>query len=304
MKLRMLQLIILLICINYGAAAQDNEPRLTEYIVTADTANLRTGPGTNFSVAGTVTRGDTLLVFEDASGTEGWLRVSRESGESYIADFLVEKAPTRFYPLEQEPVVVASGRGKGITEVFDFPRSAYRIDAQIEDQSFILKIIVVEGECDDDIIFNELNFDTTRLTVSGLFVSSGCSVIFETDNVDRNWSIEVRDILDDEFLIDSFLEIEDSSILSGVGRNLTMGTLIGEGIWTINANVLDRSYILRSHVLSGDCEDTVIFNELDLDASSLEVSTVYRNRGDEACIVFWETDNVDSEWSLTFNKLR
>jgi hypothetical protein len=297
-------MIILMIFINYGVAGQDAETRLTEYIVTAETANLRTGPGTNFSVAGTVTRGETLLVIEDASGSEGWLRVSRESGESYIADFLVEKAPIRFYPLEQEPIVVASGRGKGITEVFDFPRSAYRIDAQIEDRSFILKIIVVEGECDDDIIFNELNFDTTRLTISGLFVSSGCSIIFETDNVDRNWSIEVRDILDDEFLIESFFEIEDGSTISGVGRNLTMGTFIGEGIWTINANVLDRSYILRSHVLSGDCEDTVVFNELDFDASSLEVSTVYRNRGDEACVVFWETDNVDSEWSLTFNKLR
>jgi hypothetical protein len=284
-------------------AENNDTPQLIEYIVTAETANLRAEASTSADIVVTVSNGETLLVYDEDPSVEGWLRIFRDDEpDAYIADFLVERAPIRFYPVDQEPIAVVSGSGSNITEVYDFPQGAYRIDATVQDNAFILQTVIVEGDCRDDTIFNELNFDTNRLTMSGLFVSSGCSVLFQTDNVDGSWEFEIRDILDEAVLVDNLFEIEDGSTISGSGRTLTMATMLAEGIWTITTTVNDNAFILRAHVLLGDCDDGSVFNEF-VDGDTLELSTAYRNTG-EACVIFWETSNVEGAWAFTFEKLR
>jgi hypothetical protein len=296
---------LLVLLIPALASAQDIQPPKTiEYIVISDTANLRAGAGTNFNVVGTVSTGDSLLVYDETPEVTGWLRVYRPNQEdAYIADFLVERAPMRFYPPDQEPILVISGRGKNISEVLDLPRGAYRIDAVIQDNSFILETTTIEGDCDDEAIFNELNFDVNRLVISGLFVSSGCSVIFETDNVDGDWEISIRDLLNEDALASSLLGIENGTKITGAGRTLTMATFLPEGIWTISGVVNDQAFILRPQVLTGDCDSSSVFNELDFDVETLEISTVYRSEED-GCIIFWETFNVEGSWEMTFEQIR
>jgi len=206
--------------------------------------------------------------------------------------------------MDQEPILEVSGQGKSVTEVYDIPRGAYRIDVSVEDRVFILKVIGIEGDCDDDSIFNEINFDARSLTMSGLFVSTGCSVIFETDNVDGDWEFAIRDIVvDEEFLIKNMLTIEDGTAIPGSGRALTMPTLLPDGVWTISANVEDNSFILRPQVLDGDCDGSAALNEFDSDVDSLEISTVYRSE-ETGCIIYWETSNVEGSWEITFEKVR
>jgi hypothetical protein len=298
-------IVIVLTSVYYALGQSDDEsPNLIEYIVIADTANLRSGPGTSFEVVATAVRADILLIYDEEPEEEGWLKVFIEDeDDAYVADFLVERAPVRFYPVGQEPILTVSGRGSNATEVFDIPRGAYRIDAVVEDQSFILETIVVEGDCRDSHTFNELNFNANQLIMSGLFVSTGCSVIFQTDNVDGDWSFEVRDIIDEEFFESSLLAIEDGTIISGQGRALTMPTFLPEGVWTISAEVDDNSFILRPQVLNGDCETSTVFNEFDSDVDTLEVSSVYRS-SDDGCVIFWETSNLQGEWIVTFEQVR
>jgi len=298
-------IIVLFFCFPFAVSAQVTDtPDVVEYIVTADTANLRLGPGTNYGVAGTAVRGESLLVYDETPEVSGWLRIYRsQQDDAYIADFLVERAPTRFYPVDQEPVASASGRGKGITDIFDLPSGAYRIDAVIEDNSFILESVTVAGNCRDQTIFNELNFDVSRLNISGLLISQGCSLIFESDNVSGNWQIEIRDILDPEVLLDTLLTVENGTSISGAGRTLTMPTQLPEGLWNISATVNDQAYILVAQVLLGDCDDGAVFNELDFDSDTLELSTLYRSEED-GCIIFWETENVEGAWEVSFEKVR
>jgi hypothetical protein len=288
-----------------GMQGDEDRPDVIEYTVTADTANLRSGPGTNFDIVQTVSKGDSVLIYNEEPGTSGWLRVFRaEEDDAYIADYLVERAPVRFYPVEQEPLVTITGSGKMITDIYELPQGLYRIDIVVQDNAFILSSITVEGDCRDDSLFNELNFDKNQLVMSSLFISTGCSVLFETDNVDGTWNIEIRDLLDEEFFLDGLLAIENGTSITGEGRSLTMGTVLEEGIWTISAKVQDQAFILHSHVLNGECDDTSVFNELNFDVNELEVSTVYRNSDEEPCIIYWESDNVDGQWELTFEKLR
>ncbi len=301
-------LLIVIVFVPMLANAQDStntdESETTEYIVTADTANLRAEPNTSATIVGTVSSGDTLLIYDEALDEAGWLRVFQDGeDDAFIADFLVERAPMRFYPIDQEPIVAVSGRGSQVTDVYDFPRGAFRIDAAVEDRAFILQTVVVEGDCRDNSIFNELNFDVNRLVMSGLFVSSGCSILFQTDNVDGNWEFEVRDIIDPDILEETILEIEDGSSIAGTGRTLTMPTALPEGLWTIRATINDTAFILRANVLTGDCDDTAVLNEFDSDADTLELSTTYRNEGD-TCVIFWETSNVQGSWEIRFEKLR
>ena len=287
-----------------GPTPTAKPPSTLEYVVTAANGTLRSGPGTNFARIGSVKKGDKLQVYDETPQTAGWLRVFR-AGEkdAFIADFLVAKTTPKFYPSSQAPLFTVSGKGKAVTEVYDIPRGAYRIDATAADNAFILKIVPIAGNCDEDIIFNEIDFDAKQLEVSGLFVSSGCSVVFEIDNIQTAWSFEIRDIVvDADFLKENGRTLQDGSTISGVGRALTMATFLPAGAWKISADVQDNAFILSSRVLSGHCDDTTVFNELDLNSKALTASTVYRSP--ETCIIFWETSNVQKAWTITFEKLR
>ncbi|MEW6580510.1 MAG: SH3 domain-containing protein [Chloroflexota bacterium] len=275
-----------------------------EYLVAADTANLREGPGTGYNIVGIANRGESLLIFDELQEVPGWFRVKLDNGTSaYIADFLVERAPMRYYWVDQEPIAVFSGRGRNISDVVDLPRGAYRVDATVQDNAFILTTTVVEGDCRDDVLFNELDFDTNRLIISALLMSQGCSFIFETDNVSGNWEFAIRDLLDGDALRESLLTIENGTTIPGIGRTLTMATILPEGIWTISATVDDQAFILVPQVLVGECSSSAVFNELDFEAKRLEVSTVYRS-DDGGCTIFWETNNVVGSWEIKFEKIR
>lgn len=296
---------LVILSVAFPLTAQENEQKFIEYTVTADTANLRAEPSTSAAKVGVVSKGESILIYDETSQTSGWLRVYREGEEdAYIADFLVERAPMRFYPVNQEPILVVSGRGKEVSDVYDIPLGIYRIDAEVEDRAFILKSIVVEGECRDNVVFNELNFNARRLSISGLFVSRGCSIVFETDNVDRNWSFELRDIIGDiDSLKSNSLVIENGTSITGTGRALTMSTYIDGGLWTVTAKVEDNAFILDPQSLNSDCDESSLLNEFESNANSLEISSVYRVP-DEGCIVWWETSNVEGAWEITFEKLR
>lgn len=286
------------------AYSQGETKTLIEYVVTAETANVRSGPGTNFSVIGTVNKGDRLFVYDEPPEVSGWLRLKLdETQDAYIADFLVERAPMRYFPPDQEPIAVYSGRGRNITEILDLPKGAYRIDATVQGSAFILKTTVVEGDCRDTILFNELNFNTNHLNISALLVSKGCSLIFETDNVSGNWEFAIRDLLDADALMESLLTIEDGTSIYGEGRTLSMATELPAGIWQISAVVEDQAFILVPQVLRGDCSALSVFNEIDFDVQQLEVSTLYRSEKG-GCTIFWEIENVEGKWEITFEKIR
>jgi len=303
--------ICIALAISFAAFAQDNDDTdisTIEYTVTSESSsNFRSGPGTNFEISGTVESGETILIYDEEPEVAGWLRVYREGEEDvYIANFLVERAPMRFYSIEQEPLVVFSGTGQSISVAIELPQGAYRLDVNINDNSFILKTITLEGDCRDRSILNELDFDRNRLNVSALLVSRGCTLIFESDNVDGDWTVEIRDMLDMEYLLESALIMDEVATISATGRQVTMATVFQEdGIWTIEANVQDNAFILRPQVLLGNCEGGSVFNEFA--DEPLELSTVYRVEGDsgeEGCVVFWESSNVEGDWEITFTKLR
>ena len=139
-----------------GITVFAQNPSVVEYTVTGTFANLRGGPGTNYEIVDTADEGDTLFIYDEEPEHEDWLRVWREDEEdAWIADWLVEKAPQRFYPATQEPLISASGHGKDITEIYDIPRGTYRIDATVNDNYFALQSIVLEGDCREQYLFNE-----------------------------------------------------------------------------------------------------------------------------------------------------
>jgi hypothetical protein len=293
--------------VNFSLAQDEGdettETNLVEYIVTSETANLRSLPNTSSEIVGRVTQGESIFIYQESAEVDGWLRVYREDEEdAYIADYLVERAPTRFYNPAQPPVVTVEGRGGQISEEIELPQGIYRLDATIQGNAFIFTPIVLDGNCDESSIFNVLNFDVNTLTASEMIFSTGCTFIFESDNVRGEWIVEFRDVTDPEFLEESVLEVENNTTFNGFGQQVSMPTLLAAGVWTINANVQDRAFILSPLVVVGDCSTRTVFNELDFEAESLEVSTVYR--ADENCVIFWKTSNVDSEWTLTFEKLR
>lgn len=128
--------------------------------------------------------------------------------------------------------------------------------------------------------------------------------MYALDNVSGRWQVEVRDLLDEAFFLENILPIESGSVLAGKGRALTMPTRLPAGVWSLTAMVEDDAFILHAYVLVGDCDDTWVFNELDFDVDILEAQTVYRNSGDNDCIIFWESDNVNKDWEVSFTKLR
>ena len=53
-----------------------------KYVVTADSLNVRTGPGTNYNQIGSVKRGDIVEVYEISSG---WAKIKQGTGTAYVS---------------------------------------------------------------------------------------------------------------------------------------------------------------------------------------------------------------------------
>lgn len=286
----------------YAAAQNDGEdpPETIEYIVTAETANLRSGPSTTDSVVGQVTRGARVFAYADGQTTTGWLLLYREGeDDAWIADFLVERAPVRFYPADQEPIFELSGRGRLISDPVSLPRGAYRVDADVNDREFTLEAISSDGKCDDTTILDEFNIDIRHTVVSAsLVVSEDCEFVFQMTGTSAEWSFEVRDILG-EARDASLLEIEDDTTIRGVGTQFTMPTSIPAGLWRVSIDVNDQAFILVGYVNRGDCDTEYLFNELDFDAERLETFTLLRIPAG-GCTFFWEVSNVEHDWQFTF----
>ena len=281
-----------------GTASDDLQ--VIEYLVTGTgTINLRSGAGTSFGTAGTVNEGDTILIYDEEPEVEGWLRVKTDDESvAYVADFLVERAPMRFYNVNQKPIAVIEGVGSDVSDIIELPAGAYRFDAMVNDNEFVLSSVTVQGDCDDEnSIIWEWNYNATQLDVSALFVSSGCSFLFESDT-DGAWRVEVRDLFGMN-LTDTLL-IESGDSINGVGTQLTMGTMLEKGIWTITANVDDTSFSLYSRAVKG-CEEELVMSDYSSD-EPIELRTIYRVDGD-VCITFWETPISEGAWELIFEKV-
>ena len=298
---------ILFVLFVVAVSVYAQQPDVVEYTVTSTRAPLRDRPGVSTEIVEIVANGDTLYIYDEEQEHAGWLRVWREGKDDvWIVDTLVKKASQGFYPLSQEPLFSASGRGADITEIFEIPLGAYRIDAvvNVNDSYFILQSIVLDGNCRDQFLFYDDYSGGSNMNISTIFISQGCSIIFQTERVHGDWQIKLRDLLDAEALETSILEIKNETSIAGIGHQLTMATQLPSGFWSINATVQHRTFTLRAHILSGECDDTEVFREYDFDANSLEIETVYRNPGSEPCMIFWETDDIYSDWELTFEKLR
>lgn len=291
--------------------SQDDDaigPRLTEYIVVGDSANLYLGAGTDFDVVGVVDKGDSLYVYTETPEVAGWLRVYQENSDDvYIAEVLVEKGPVRFYSLRQEPLFSLSASGEVSSDIVELSSGIYRIDAVVEDKAFILKANAIEEGCPNKNILNAVNPDQDPLRISTImviYVPQGCTYVFESVNVSGNWTIEIRDLTDINYIFDTNLMIQEGTQISSSNHNLTMSTVLPMGTWLVSADVEGHTFNLRSHVLLGECPYKFVLTEFDLGAENLEVSTLYENSGDDICVIYWEASNVQGEWTLTFTEQR
>src|SRR5699024_7395721 len=72
---------------------QVNQPsQATEEVrVTASGVNIRSGPGTNYSIISSATSGDTYRLMETS---EEWIKISLENGSGWIAADLTSKSST------------------------------------------------------------------------------------------------------------------------------------------------------------------------------------------------------------------
>lgn len=61
--------------------------------VTAKSANVRSGPGTDFEVVSRLTRGESVLVVAEGDGPDGWslIRIEGDGMEGYIASRLLSE---------------------------------------------------------------------------------------------------------------------------------------------------------------------------------------------------------------------
>ncbi len=285
-----------------------SSPAVVPYVVTSSSANIRSGPGSSFEVVNVLTLGDNLLIYDETPQTPGWLRVY-EPGQldTYVPNYVVARISGQlFYAPSQEPLIEVAGKGLVTTEAFYIPEGVYRIDVFVQYNSFRLETIVVEGDCESEEIFDEYYFDANPIAFSGGFASSGCSVIFQTHDVEGTWKFALRSLLDVNVLRHSVLEIENGTTISGTGRALTMATVLPSGQWAVSAVVHDSGFVLFSQVLFGDCEASPVFDlssEFDFRASSeppVEVMAPYFSDG---CVIFWETKNYGGgAWELTFRR--
>jgi hypothetical protein len=66
-------------------------PGGTLFTVASRQVNVREGPGKNFSVVGSLTKGEQVLVVQDENPVEGWSKVRMEGDgiEGYVASYLL-----------------------------------------------------------------------------------------------------------------------------------------------------------------------------------------------------------------------
>ncbi|WP_404329384.1 SH3 domain-containing protein [Mesobacillus maritimus] len=91
------------------AASNDVNPSATTGIVTADSLRVRTGPGTSYSLAGSLGNGQTVTIIE---ATGSWLKIKVASLEGWVSKEYIRTgaSPTMSQPkTQQTEAVVTSG---------------------------------------------------------------------------------------------------------------------------------------------------------------------------------------------------
>jgi hypothetical protein len=97
--------------------------KTVEYIVTGQTANLRSGPGTGYDVVSTVNGGDILLIYDETPETAGWFRIYREGeSDAYICRFSGKTCPHAFYPQIRNRSIPCRGPAKPSAIGWSFPK--------------------------------------------------------------------------------------------------------------------------------------------------------------------------------------
>jgi hypothetical protein len=303
----LLLLAIWLSALPVAFAQESGTPKTVEYIVTGQTANLRSGPGTGYDVVGTVNGGDILLIYDETPETAGWFRIYREGeSDAYIADFLVKRAPMPFYPADQEPILTLSGTGETISDKVEFPEGVYRVSVSVKDYQFRLERVVVGGDCTNNTMFSLYDPYVAQMKAETILISVECSYIFQTADVTGDWEMQFRQLDDQDAVETTLLTIGNGTTLIGIGTEVTMPTFVPEGIWTITATAQDDAFLLDFYALEEECQamrDEALIHELDLFASSVDGTGIFRSLPG-GCTVFWVTANVDKDWELKFEELK
>lgn len=303
--LTVISVLIVLLCPTTALHAQDDgnhPPDVVEYIVTGDNANLRAGPGTEFEVVATVAQGTSVFVYSEDTPSGEWVRLYQGAGlpDAYIAAFLLELAPPRYYPVAQQPDLTISGTGSTQSVPYQFSSQAYRLDIAFAGRSLELETIAISGDCDTQQL---LDIQTPRgdsQSVSVYLVTGGCNWVFEISDTNRSWIIEFRNILASEIHDQTIIDVVPDTVVRGISTQFTTPLRFSAGQWQLTAQVQDQSFILYSVPFSGDCGlPRMVFNDLVFNAASLTLLQTFVV-GDAGCVVYWQTDNVDTEWVLSF----
>ncbi len=304
--MKTLQILSVLVCLllitTLAYAQSDDDPAVVEYIVTGEIVNLRAGPGTNFEIIGEVVRGESIFAYAADEPQGDWTRLYRgpDVDDAYIASFLVTAAPPRYYPAEQAATQRLNGVRSAQQGPFAFEGPAYRVDVIFEGRNFALEAVATTGECADIALLDIATPNGGLQSASTFMLTGGCAWVFQVSDATSTWSIEFRDLLDETAYAQSLIDATTQTTLNGTGTQFTFPVSFTPGDWQLTATVQDRSFILQSVALEGDCGlPTLVFNNHEQNANSLTLLERF-TVGAEGCVVYWQTDNVDTEWTLNF----
>jgi hypothetical protein len=285
--------------------AQETETTsFIEYEVISDTANLRADPSTSASIAGRAVKGDILRGYAEQE-TDGWYKIQLADGtDAYIADFLVQRAPDRLYPIDQEPIFVAEGKGAEIVDTMEFPAGLYRLDYRVTgDGDVHIEVSPIEGTCIG--VSTRSNFFESRTEGSLAIVSRGCEAVIEVNGTRGEWHIEIRSsYIRGEADNENLIVVEEEVTISSAGYQTTAPTRLEKGLYAVEVTAQADSIMVKALPLESDCDREMVLYEGDVFVSEITGSGTYQV--DKSCTVMWETAMADDgeSWTLTIRKLR
>lgn len=286
-----------------SAQTDETTPALTEYVVIADTVNLRAGPGTNFEIVGDAQRGERVFAYAQENPQGDWLRLYRgaEMADAYIAVFLVEAAPIRYYPLQQAAEQRVEGNGSSQQYgPFQFTGQAYRVDVRFEGSSFALEAVADTGSCTDQELLDIAIASNGPHVASTVLLTGECAWVFEVYDAVGSWALEFRPLQNSEGAAFSMQAVAVNPVINGTGTQFSNPLRFPPGNWQLLARVQDQSFVLRSLVASGECGlQPLVFNVLQQGANEIMLSANFAV-GSAGCVLYWQTDNVDGPWTLRF----
>lgn len=293
---------ILLVVILSAVASVSAQSGITEYVVTAETANILVAPHIDSKIITTVNYGDIVEVFDEPA-LNGWYRIKLDDNFGYIQAKAIALAD--YTPLDtlQEWM----GTGSSISEPFRMPAGRYFFHiGTSESDLFTVRLISVDGFCKDKIIFSYgvVSSDTPSRAYD--VETTECEYVLEVE-ADSVWNISLEEVTP-EYAAATSIFIEDGTAIEGTAQSVTDLTVLPQGFWVITLESEGDSIGLTSHVIDGDCPS--IF-KVELGEGPITYEVTYRT--EEECVIAWGVDGglvSDStkwraaDWTISFEKIR